>query len=169
MLGYVYKPTSGTYIHASAQAKEYASELYLNVDVEQFYVICLTNSNMVKKCVMIKSGKVDEVNVQIRNITQVALESKCSRIIVSHNHPAGKAAMSDEDARFTYSLLCSCLLNSIDVVDHIIVGTDKTVSLGEQNIMQKLKQRAVKTIQLSSDTDFMLAEPSSPYIINEEN
>ena len=162
-------PSNDTVIGSSAMAKEYSSKLYHGVEVEQFYVMCLTASNKVKKCTMVKSGKIDEVNVQIRNITEIAIESKCSRIIISHNHPAGKAEMSDEDCRFTYGLLCSCILNNIEILDHVIVGTNKTISLAEQNILPRLKAHAIKNIQLPKERADILAEQSKPYIIDIEN
>ena len=77
--------------------------------------------------------------------------------------------MSDEDCRFTYGLLCSCLLNSIEILDHIIVGIDKTISISEQHILQKLKEHAIKTIQISPDKLNTIAEGSKPYVIDEEN
>ena len=162
-------PSTDFIISSSSKAKEYCTKLFHKAEVEQFYVICLTSSNKVKKTVMIKSGNIDEVNVQIRNITSVALDSKCSRIIIAHNHPAGNGRMSDEDCRFTYGLLCSCLLNSIEILDHIIVGIDKTISISEQHILQKLKEHAVKTIQISPDKLNTIAEGSKPYVIDEEN
>ena len=154
-------------ISSVVEAKEFCSKLYSGIDVEQFYVICLTKSNKIKNIKLIKSGSSDEVNVQIRTITEFALESKCNRIIISHNHPNGYADMSDEDCSFTYSLICSCLLNSIDIIDHIIVGTDRSVSLASMRVLQKLKERAVNTIQLPKDKVMQLSNQSKEYIIDE--
>lgn len=166
MLNYIERPAGQTNISSSKTAKEFASKFYYNVDVEQFYVICLTKSNDVIKSFMIKSGTIDEVDVQIRTITQVALDCKCNKIIISHNHPNGKAQMSDEDCAFTYSIVCSCMLNSIDVVDHIIVGTDKTISLQEQQVLQKIKERAIKTIQIPRDKKVFLSSLSANYVVD---
>ena len=166
MLNYIERPAGQTNISSSKTAKEFASKFYYNVDVEQFYVICLTKSNDVIKSFMIKSGTIDEVDVQIRTITQVALDCKCNKIIISHNHPNGKAQMSDEDCAFTYSIVCSCMLNSIDVLDHIIVGTDKTISLQEQQVLQKIKERAIKTIQIPRDKKVFLSSLSANYVVD---
>ena len=166
MLNYTERPSNKTTISSSSIAKDFATRFYYNVDVEQFYVICLTKSNDVIKSFMIKSGTIDEVDVQIRTITQVALDCKCNKIIISHNHPNGKAQMSDEDCAFTYSIVCSCMLNSIDVVDHIIVGTDKTISLQEQHILQKIKERAANTIQLPRDKKVFLSSLSANYVVD---
>lgn len=161
-------PNPEDFIGSTHKAKEFCSKLYVGVEVEQFYVICLTKANRIKKVKLIKSGTMDEVNVQIRNITAFALEAKCSRIIISHNHPSGLGVMSDEDFRFTYSLMCSCLLNSIDVLDHIIVGTDRAISLCEQHLIRKIKERAVASLNLPQDRISMLSADSEEYIVFEE-
>ena len=166
MLNYAERPDAQSKLSSTSVAKNFVSKFYFNVSVEQFYVICLTKSNEVIKSFMIKSGTADEVDVQIRTITQVALDSKCNKIIISHNHPQGKAEMSDEDFAFTYSIVCSCMLNSIEVVDHIIVGTDKTISLQEQHVLQKIKERALNTIQIPRDKKIFLSSLSENYIID---
>jgi DNA repair protein RadC len=164
MLNYCGRPDGDDVINSSKKGKEFASKYFVNVDVEQFYVFCLTKSNRLKKAVLINTGTSGEVSVQIRNITEVAIENKCDRIIVAHNHPCGKAIMSGQDCKFTYSLICSCILNNIELLDHIIVGTDRTISLFEQNILENLKKKAVDTIQISEEKRFFISEASKSYI-----
>lgn len=167
-LNYCNMPESDEIISSTEDAKLYASRCFFNIDVEQFYVFCLSKSNKIIKRVLVSSGSSDEVSVQIRNITQIALESKCNRIIVAHNHPNSEANMSDEDCAFTYSLLCSCILNSIELLDHIIVGTNGATSLGGRGLMDKLKKRAVNTIQLPQDKRDLLSAASEHYHIVKE-
>lgn len=162
-------PKEGELVSSSAAAKEYCKKFYTAVKLEQFHVVCLSKNNKVLGTKMIKSGTTDQITVDIRDITEFAMSVNCNRIIVSHNHPVGKAAMSDEDCRFTYSLICSCLLNSIEVLDHIIVGDGKAVSLYEMNIIEKLKARAVKKILIPKDTALFLSSLSENYEKSEEN
>lgn len=164
MLNVCSKSQNKNIISSTSMAKEYCNNLFVGIEVEQFYVICLSKSNKIQKVKMINSGSKDEINIQIRNITEFALSSKCNRIIVSHNHPVGLGRMSDEDIRFTYSLVCSCMLNSIDLLDHIVVGTDKPISAREQSILEKLKERAFKTIQIPQKTKLFLSDSSLKYI-----
>ena len=116
---------------------------------------------------MIQSGSSDEIVLQIRNITEFAISEKCNRIIVSHNHPSGKAIMSDEDCSFTYSLICSCLLNSIEVVDHIIVGTDTAISLASKQILQRLKESAFNALNISTQKQLLISNYSEKYNLDE--
>ena len=62
----VSKPETNSHIGSTTEAKEYCQKLFVGVEVEQFYVICLNRSNRVTKYKMIQSGTVDEVNLQIR-------------------------------------------------------------------------------------------------------
>ena len=169
ILNYCTMPESDETISSTEEAKAYASRCFLNVDVEQFYVFCLSKSNRVLKRVLVSSGSSDEVSVQIRTITQIALDSKCNRIIVAHNHPNSEANMSDEDCAFTYSLLCSCVLNSIELLDHIVVGINGATSFGGRGLMDKLKKRAISTIQLPQDKQSLLSAVSENYSVIQEN
>ena len=164
MLNYCSRPESDTLINSSEKAKEFVSKYFNHVSVEQFYVFCLTKSNVIKKAFLINSGSTSEVNVEIRNITEKALETNCNRMIIAHNHPQGKAIMSGQDCRFTYSLLCSCILNNIELLDHIIVGTDKTISLYEQGILSVLKEKVTQNIQITDDNKLFISENPVGYI-----
>lgn len=165
ILNHCNMPDLGVKIDGYQDAIALAEKCFFNVDVEQFYVFCLSKSNKVTRHVLINSGTNDEVDVQIRHISKIAIENKCNRIIVAHNHPDGPARMSDEDCAFTYCLICSCVLNNIDVVDHIIVGTDKSISLGNQGHLQRIKANAVKNMKISDDKKAFLSASSELYKI----
>lgn len=163
MLNYVSRADCDDIIDSSAKAKNYATKYFAHVSVEQFYVFCLTKANKVKKAFLINSGSTSEVNVQIRNITEKALDTNCNRMIIAHNHPMGRAIMSAQDCRFTYSLLCSCILNNIELIDHVVVGTDRTISLYEQDILPQLKRKAAETIQITPDNSTFVSETPEGY------
>lgn len=169
LLNLTYRDAESVKILSSSDAKNYASRLFFNVPVEQFYAICLAKSNRIVSTKLISSGTIDEVNVQIRHITQTAIDNKCNSIIVCHNHPRGKGQVSDEDFSFTYSLICSCLLNNIDVIDHIVVGSDKAVSFFEQKLMATLKEKAANTIKLSESRKQLISSLTVPYIDDSKN
>lgn len=164
LMSYTRRPNEENFIGSTQEAKQYCEKLFIGADVEKFYVICLSKSNAIKKVKLIGTGTLDEITIQIRNITEFALLSKCNRIIICHNHPGGKGRVSDQDIVFTYSLLCSCLLNSIDILDHVVVGTDKTVSMNEQGLLSAMKKRAFKVIQLPTDTKLIISASSQNFV-----
>ena len=161
------QPTEGALINSTKLAREYCEKFYVGVNLEQFHVVCLSKNNKVIGTKMIKSGTTDEIKVEIRDITEFAISINCNRIIVSHNHPEGNGEMSDEDFRFTYSLVCSCMLNDIDILDHIIVGTDKNYSFSEHGIMKKLKNKANDKVLIPKERQIFLSNISKNYQISE--
>ena len=150
-----------TYISSTSEAKKYSSNLYNGVFVEQFYVICLSTNNKVLISMKIKSGTVSEVNVQLREITSVAVRNNCERIILVHNHPNGSSTPSDEDISFTSKIVVNCILNDIEIIDHIIVAPKDQFSFEESGILSDLKKDAIRKFNKTSS----LGEKSSNYKI----
>lgn len=157
-------PKPGIKIRGTNDTKDFCKKFYVGVNLEQFHVICLNTNNQVIGTKLIKAGTVDQINVNIRDITEFAMTMNSDRIIVSHNHPDGKGLPSDEDLRFTYSLVCSCLLNSICLVDHIVVGTDRTFSMDEHLIIEKLADRAFDKVVVTKDLLTFLSSTKEKYI-----
>jgi DNA repair protein RadC len=161
------QPKERELINSTKLAKEYCEKFYVGVSFEQFHVVCLSKDNKVIGTKMIKSGTTDEIKVEIRDITEFAISINCNRIIVSHNHPEGNGEMSDEDFRYTYSLVCSCMLNDIDILDHIIVGIDKNYSMAEHGILEKLKDKAFSKVLIPKERQILLSNISKKYQISE--
>ena len=161
------QPRERELIDSTKLAREYCEKFYVGVNLEQFHVVCLSKNNKVIGTKMIKSGTTDEIKVEIRDITEFAISINCNKIIVSHNHPEGKGDMSDEDFRFTYSLICSCLLNDIVLLDHIIVGIDRNYSFSEHGIINKLIEKAKDKVLIPKETQILLSNISEKYQISE--
>ncbi len=161
---YCHKPVGEKDMNTTAACIEYANSLFHGVDVEQFYVVCLNKSGKAKKFTLISSGTSDQVPVEIRDITRIAIENKVNRIMLCHNHPYGVAKPSDEDIRLTFAIICSCILNGIDVVDHVIVGTDTTISMHEAHMMNKLRKKAVESVLPKNKQELFLSSLDNSYI-----
>lgn len=161
-------PKEGETIGSTKAAKSFCSKFYVGVTLEQFHVVCLSKNNKVLGTKMIRSGTVDEIKIDIRDITEFAFSLNCNRIIISHNHPEGNCTMSDEDCRFTYSLICSCLLNSIEILDHIIVSNSGSFSMNEHLLIEKLVKRAKDNILITSGRQVFISSDSKPYERSEE-
>ncbi len=163
-----HKPSGSEEICSSQAAIEYCEKLYVGKNVEEFYVICLNKSGKVKKCELVGAGTSDQVDVQIREISRIILENNVHKIILTHNHPYGSANPSDEDIRLTYSIMCSCLLNSVEILDHIIVGETFTISMFEANYTTKMRKKAVANVQLDKSKELYLSSISKEYIKSKE-
>lgn len=155
-----------TKLSSSAVTKAYCKRLYTEPNVEQFYVICVGPSNKIINQRLINSGTMTKVNVNIRQITDFALKNKCERIIITHNHTSEKCMPSDEDISFTRSIICSCMLNDIDVLNHIVVSRTDSASFAELGILNSIKQSAFNTMPLPAKAKKSAIFDSTGYIVS---
>lgn len=149
-------------IGSTSEAKNYARNLYNGVSVEEFYVVCLSKANKILASKKINSGTSSEVTVTMKNITSFAMNNNCERIILIHNHPNGLARPSDEDISFTASITLNCIMNDIEVLDHIISGDKGEFSFEESGMLKELKKDAVRKYGKYNN----IGQESSNYKIN---
>lgn len=69
-----------------------------------------------------------------REIFYNALKNKAVSIIVMHNHPSGDPTPSREDILITKRLIETGKLIGIELLDHIILGDNRYVSLKESGL-----------------------------------
>ena len=69
-----------------------------------------------------------------REIYREAVKVSAAQIIVGHNHPSGNPEPSQADIEFTKRLSEAGKLLGIELLDHIIVGIEKSLSLRERGI-----------------------------------
>lgn len=143
-----------TSISGTASAKAYCRNLYRGKKIEEFYMLCLTNANKIISCNLISQGTASEVPVDIRKLTNIIVSNNCERVLITHNHPHGTVRPSDEDISFTSKIISSCILNNIEVIDHIIVNSDSAFSFEEAKILKELKRDAIRKIPGFSKKDF---------------
>lgn len=80
-------------------------------------------------------GTLNATTVSTRDILRIALEEHAAGIVVFHNHPSGDPTPSGEDMAFTRRLDQAAKLMGIDLVDHIILGASRFVSLRQRGIV----------------------------------
>lgn len=61
--------------------------------------------------------------------------ANCACCIVGHNHPSNDVTPSPEDIDVTERLIEAGKIIGIDVMDHVILGADKFLSLKEKGYM----------------------------------
>jgi len=80
-------------------------------------------------------GTLNATTVSTRDIFRHALEEGAAGIILFHNHPSGDPAPSAEDLIFTKKTVEAGRLLGVDVLDHLILGMNRYVSLKERGAM----------------------------------
>ena len=63
-----------------------------------------------------------------------AVRENCPALIAVHNHPSGDPTPSQEDIRITEQMIEAGKMLDIEVLDHIIIGHRRYVSLKERGL-----------------------------------
>lgn len=80
-------------------------------------------------------GTVNSAVVSTRDVLRHALDDHAASIIVFHNHPSGHPEASAEDLVFTRKLVDAGKVLGVDVLDHLILGSNRYVSLQQRGTM----------------------------------
>lgn len=98
---------------------------------EEFHVVTLDTKNHVIDTHQVTVGTLDASLVHPREVFRVAIKDAASSVILVHNHPSGDPTPSREDRQVTDRLTESGKLLGIDVLDHIVLGQNGSVSIRE--------------------------------------
>jgi len=101
---------------------------------EHFFVILLDTRNQFLGKDKISVGSLDTSIVHPREVFKPALSVSAASVILVHNHPSGDPEPSEEDIKLTKRLVEAAEIMGIDVLDHIIIGDKKYLSLKSRNL-----------------------------------
>ncbi|ACV62287.1 DNA repair protein RadC [Desulfofarcimen acetoxidans DSM 771] len=110
-------------------AVNYVMEEMRYMDREHFKALLLNTKNRVISLEAISVGTLNSSNVHPRELFKVAIKRSAAAIILIHNHPSGDPTPSREDIDVTERLGEAGKIVGIDVLDHIVIGDGKFVSL----------------------------------------
>lgn len=96
---------------------------------EEFHIVTLDTKNQVIDTHQITVGTLDASLVHPREVFRAAIKDAASSIILVHNHPSGDPTPSKEDHAVTNRLTECGKTLGIDVLDHIIIGHPRSVSI----------------------------------------
>lgn len=103
---------------------------------EQFRGLYLNTRNKIIHDEIISIGTLTANLVHPREVFQPAIEYLAAGLIIAHNHPSGDPNPSDEDLKVTRQMQEVGKTMAIDLLDHIIIGDDKYVSLRDRGLMR---------------------------------
>lgn len=105
-----------------------------DADREHFVVLCLDTKKQPTCIQTVHIGSLNSSIVHPREVLKSALLSNSASIIVGHNHPSDVSDPSPEDISVTERLKQAGEIVGIELVDHIIICSDKYKSLKEDGI-----------------------------------
>ncbi len=120
------------------QSPEDAASLLLYemgaLEQEHLRVLLLDTRNRVLRTVEVYRGSLNSSMIRIGEVFREAVRMNAAAIIVAHNHPSGDPTPSPEDVRVTKALVESGELMDIEVLDHLIIGKNRYVSLKSKGL-----------------------------------
>jgi len=102
------------------------------LEQEELRVLLLDSKHRVQDMRTVAVGSLNSNAVRVGELFREAIRANCAAVIVIHNHPSGDPTPSREDMAFTRQLIDAGRLLSVEVLDHLIIGRQRWVSLMEQ-------------------------------------
>jgi DNA repair protein RadC len=101
---------------------------------EQLRVILLDTRNRVIAAPTVYVGSLNGATVRAAEVFRDAITRGAASVIVVHNHPSGDPAPSREDETITKQLAQAGALLDIEVLDHLVIGHQRFVSMRRQGL-----------------------------------
>ena len=102
---------------------------------EEFLMLCLNRANKILGFYKVSSGGVAGTLADPKVIYTTALNCNASAIVFAHNHPSGNLKPSSADIDLTKKLKEAGRVLDIQVLDHLIVTTEKYYSFADEGIL----------------------------------
>lgn len=127
-------PEERPVVHSPADvASLLGSEMAL-LPQEEFWVLHLDTRNRVVRVQRLYRGSLNQATVRVAEVFRDAIRDNAAAIIVAHNHPSGDPTPSSQDIALTRALVEAGQLLDIPLLDHVIIGWGRWVSLKEQGL-----------------------------------
>ncbi len=105
------------------------------LEQEYLYVILLdTRNRVLGKPLEVYHGSLNTSLIRTGEIFREAVKANAAGLIVAHNHPSGDPSPSPEDVAVTRTLVEAGKLLDVEVLDHLVIGRQRFVSLKERGL-----------------------------------
>ncbi len=103
-------------------------------DQEHVKVVLIDTRNYVISMPTIYKGSLNTAHIRIGELFKEAIRRNAAALIVAHNHPSGDPTPSPEDITLTRQIVDAGKLLNIQVLDHLVLGHQRWVSLKEKGL-----------------------------------
>ncbi|OGO03159.1 MAG: hypothetical protein A2Y59_02680 [Chloroflexi bacterium RBG_13_52_14] len=104
------------------------------LEQEEMRVVLLNTKNQVLSVPRVYKGSINTSLVRVSELFKEAVRENCAALVVVHNHPSGDPTPSPEDVKVTEQIVKAGKLLDIEVLDHIIIGQQRYISLKERGL-----------------------------------
>lgn len=125
----------GTSFKDPSVAREFFRNKLGHLEREVFAAVMLDTRHRLIDYVELFQGTIDGAEVHPREVVRVALRLNAAAVLVAHNHPSGEVEPSAADRAVTARLKQALALVDARILDHVIVGGTKTLSMASQGLV----------------------------------
>jgi DNA repair protein RadC len=104
------------------------------LEQEHLRVMLLDTKNRVLDTPTVYQGSLNTSLIRVGELFRDAIRTNCAALIVVHNHPSGDPTPSPEDVAVTRQIVEAGKLLDVEVLDHLIIGRQRFVSLKERGL-----------------------------------
>lgn len=101
---------------------------------ENLVVLVLDTRNKLIAKEIVYKGSLNISLVRVGELFKGAIVRNAASIILAHNHPSGDPTPSPEDVALTRSVIQAGKLMDIEVLDHLVIGNARFVSMKEKGL-----------------------------------
>lgn len=101
---------------------------------EELHLLVMDTRHRVLSAAMLYRGSVNAAPGRVAEVFREAVRMNATAIAVAHNHPSGDPAPSRDDVDFTSAVVAAGELLDINVLDHLVFGRDRYVSMRERRL-----------------------------------
>jgi len=120
---------------SSLSVYSYFAPRLKNHKKEVFLSVLLDTKNRFIREVRVSEGTLTNSLIHPREAFREAIRESAASVIFAHNHPSGDPAPSRDDIAVTERLKSAGDIIGIAVLDHVIIGDGRYVSLKEKGIL----------------------------------
>lgn len=130
-----FKPEDRYIVRSPEDGADYIMEEMRSLNQEHFVVLFLNTKNQIIHRQTIFIGSLNASIVHPREVYREAVKRSAASIICAHNHPSGDPSPSQEDIHVTRRLVESGKMIGIELLDHLVIGDRKFISLKEKGYL----------------------------------
>jgi DNA repair protein RadC len=121
-------------IHRPQDAAALVMDALRFCDTEHFWVLLLNTRHEVLARAELAHGGLASSPVHPREVFKAAVREGAAAVILVHNHPSGDPTPSHADRAMTARLCRAGKIMGIPILDHLIIGDGRYVSLRERGV-----------------------------------
>jgi len=107
------------------------------LEQEELWVMLLDTRYRLIDTEELYRGSLNASSIRIGEIFKSAIRKNAAAVIVMHNHPSGDTTASPEDIAMTQEMVRAGELLNVEVVDHLIIGGNRFLSMKNNHIVFK--------------------------------